>query len=225
MCGERAGGRRCVFGGFPTGRKRSLLGQKLSGAKKDEEVELDMHADFAELEDLAQALGIDAVALESRGAQWSFKIEGSWRGASRIQCRDLFDKVHKGVTEEVEFRGKVLEQLESPSKAMRSVFQGVRDRIPFEKENIPLPDAFLKKWMISAHQGAEPMSDEQVEREYPAMAKGIRCNLETCVRTRRDESEGNGLQEAARAQVREQMAAYGQQMMDPALVDSIARIL
>ena len=214
--------------GFRLDEERfALLGQKLSGAKKDEEVELDMHADFAELEDLAQALGIDAVALESRGAQWSFKIEGIIRvEPAELTAEDLFDKVHKGVTEEVEFRRKVLEQLESSFKGdAERMFQNAMIEYLLEKENIPLPDAFLKKWMISAHQGAEPMSDEQVEREYPAMAKGIRWQLiETCVAEQEEmKVENDDLQEAARAQVREQMAAYGQQMMDPALVDSIAQ--
>lgn len=79
--------------------------------------------------------------------------------------------------------------------------------------------------MISAQEGAEPTTDEQVDQEYPAMAKGIRWQLiETSVAEQEElKVENEDLQEAARALVREQMAAYGQQMMDPALVDSIAQ--
>ena len=204
-----------------------MLSKKLTGAKKDDEVELDVKADFAQLEDAAQALGMDSAHLETHGAQWNFKIEGIIRvEPAEMTAEDLFEKVHKGVTEEAEFRSKVSEQLQASfSGDAERMFQNAMIEYLLEKENIPLPDAFLRKWMISAHEGAEPMTDEQVDQEYPAMAKGIRWQLiETSVAEQEElKVENEDLQEAARALVREQMAAYGQQMMDPALVDSIAQ--
>ena len=214
--------------GFRLDEERfTLLSKKLTGAKKDDEVELDVKADFAQLEDAAQALGMDSAHLETHGAQWNFKIEGIIRvEPADMTAEDLFEKVHKGVTEEAEFRSKVSEQLQdSFSGDAERMFQNAMIEYLLEKENIPLPDAFLRKWMISAQEGAEPMTDEQVDQEYPAMAKGIRWQLiETSVAEQEElKVENEDLQEAARALVREQMAAYGQQMMDPALVDSIAQ--
>jgi trigger factor len=214
--------------GFRLDEERfTLLSKKLTGAKKDDEVELDVKADFAQLEDAAQALGMDSAHLETHGAQWNFKIEGIIRvEPAEMTAEDLFEKVHKGVTEEAEFRSKVSEQLQASfSGDAERMFQNAMIEYLLEKENIPLPDAFLRKWMVSAHEGAEPMTDEQVDQEYPAMAKGIRWQLiETSVAEKEElRVENEDLQEAARALVREQMAAYGQQMMDPALVDSIAQ--
>lgn len=214
--------------GFRLDEERfTLLSKKLTGAKKDDEVELDVKADFAQLEDAAQALGMDSAHLETHGAQWNFKIEGIIRvEPADMTAEDLFEKVHKGVTEEAEFRSKVSEQLQASfSGDAERMFQNAMIEYLLEKENIPLPDAFLRKWMISAQEGAEPMTDEQVDQEYPAMAKGIRWQLiETSVAEQEElKVENEDLQEAARALVREQMAAYGQQMMDPALVDSIAQ--
>jgi trigger factor len=214
--------------GFRLDEERfTLLSKKLTGAKKDDEVELDVKADFAQLEDAAQALGMDSAHLETHGAQWNFKIEGIIRvEPAEMTAEDLFEKVHKGVTEEAEFRSKVSEQLQASfSGDAERMFQNAMIEYLLEKENIPLPDAFLRKWMISAQEGAEPMTDEQVDQEYPAMAKGIRWQLiETSVAEQEElKVENEDLQEAARALVREQMAAYGQQMMDPALVDSIAQ--
>jgi trigger factor len=214
--------------GFRLDEERfTLLSKKLTGAKKDDEVELDVKADFAQLEDAAQALGMDSAHLETHGAQWNFKIEGIIRvEPAEMTAEDLFEKVHKGVTEEAEFRSKVSEQLQASfSGDAERMFQNAMIEYLLEKENIPLPDAFLRKWMISTHEGAEPMTDEQVDQEYPAMAKGIRWQLiETSVAEQEElKVENEDLQEAARALVREQMAAYGQQMMDPALVDSIAQ--
>ena len=214
--------------GFRLDEERfTLLSKKLTGAKKDDEIELDVKADFAQLEDAAQALGMDSAHLETHGAQWNFKIEGIIRvEPAEMTAEDLFEKVHKGVTEEAEFRSKVSEQLQASfSGDAERMFQNAMIEYLLEKENIPLPDAFLRKWMISAHEGAEPMTDEQVDQEYPAMAKGIRWQLiETSVAEQEElKVENEDLQEAARALVREQMAAYGQQMMDPALVDSIAQ--
>ncbi len=214
--------------GFRLDEERfTLLSKKLTGAKKDDQVELDVKADFAQLEDAAQALGMDSAHLETHGAQWNFKIEGIIRvEPADMTAEDLFEKVHKGVTEEAEFRSKVSEQLQASfSGDAERMFQNAMIEYLLEKENIPLPDAFLRKWMISAQEGAEPMTDEQVDQEYPAMAKGIRWQLiETSVAEQEElKVENEDLQEAARALVREQMAAYGQQMMDPALVDSIAQ--
>ena len=214
--------------GFRLDEERfTLLSKKLTGAKKDDQVELDVKADFAQLEDAAQALGMDSAHLETHGAQWNFKIEGIIRvEPAEMTAEDLFEKVHKGVTEEAEFRSKVSEQLQASfSGDAERMFQNAMIEYLLEKENIPLPDAFLRKWMISAQEGAEPMTDEQVDQEYPAMAKGIRWQLiETSVAEQEElKVENEDLQEAARALVREQMAAYGQQMMDPALVDSIAQ--
>lgn len=214
--------------GFRLDEERfTLLSKKLTGAKKDDKVELDVKADFAQLEDAAQALGMDLAHLETHGAQWNFKIEGIIRvEPAEMTAEDLFEKVHKGVTEEAEFRSKVSEQLQASfSGDAERMFQNAMIEYLLEKENIPLPDAFLRKWMISAQEGAEPMTDEQVDQEYPAMAKGIRWQLiETSVAEQEElKVENEDLQEAARALVREQMAAYGQQMMDPALVDSIAQ--
>lgn len=214
--------------GFRLDEERfTLLSKKLTGAKKDDEVELDVKADFAQPEDAAQALGMDSAHLETHGAQWNFKIEGIIRvEPAEMTAEDLFEKVHKGVTEEAEFRSKVSEQLQASfSGDAERMFQNAMIEYLLERENIPLPDAFLRKWMVSAHEGAEPMTDEQVGQEYPAMAKGIRWQLiETSVAEQEElKVENEDLQEAARALVREQMAAYGQQMMDPALVDSIAQ--
>ena len=214
--------------GFRLDEERfTLLSKKLTGAKKDDEVELDLKADFAQPEDAAQALGMDSAHLETHGAQWNFKIEGIIRvEPAEMTAEDLFEKVHKGVTEEAEFRSKVSEQLQASfSGDAERMFQNAMIEYLLERENIPLPDAFLRKWMVSAHEGAEPMTDEQVGQEYPAMAKGIRWQLiETSVAEQEElKVENEDLQEAARALVREQMAAYGQQMMDPALVDSIAQ--
>lgn len=214
--------------GFRLDEERfTLLSKKLTGAKKDDEVELDVKADFAQPEEAAQALGMDSAHLETHGAQWNFKIEGIIRvEPAEMTAEDLFEKVHKGVTEEAEFRSKVSEQLQASfSGDAERMFQNAMIEYLLERENIPLPDAFLRKWMVSAHEGAEPMTDEQVGQEYPAMAKGIRWQLiETSVAEQEElKVENEDLQEAARALVREQMAAYGQQMMDPALVDSIAQ--
>lgn len=214
--------------GFRLDEERfSLLSKKLSGAKKDDEIELDIQSDFADKADAAQALGMDAAHLESHGMLWNFKIEGIIRvEPAQMTAEDLFEKVHQGVTEEAEFRNKVSEQLEASFKGdAERMFQNAMIEYLLEKENIPLPDTFLKKWMVSAHEGEEPMSDQQVDQEYPAMAKGIRWQLiETSIAEQEElKVENEDLQEAARALVREQMAAYGQQMMDPALVDSIAQ--
>ena len=214
--------------GFRLDEERfTLLSKKLTGAKKDDEVELDVKADFAQPEDAAQALGMDSAHLETHGAQWNFKIEGIIRvEPAEMTAEDLFEKVHKGVTEEAEFRSKVSEQLQASFTGdAERMFQNAMIEYLLERENIPLPDAFLRKWMVSAHEGAEPMTDEQVGQEYPAMAKGIRWQLiETSVAEQEElKVENEDLQEAARALVREQMAAYGQQMMDPALVDSVAQ--
>jgi len=92
-----------------------------------------------------------------------------------------------------------------------------------DKLDIQLPEQFLKKWMTTAAE--EPISVEQAEEEFPAMAKGIRWQLiENAVSQQEGlKIERTDMEEEARLMVREQMAAYGQSMIDDQLIESLSQ--
>jgi trigger factor len=202
----------------------SQLRELFVGALKEETRVIDVEAHFASLDDAARALGIESSHLQEHGKRFVFTIEGIVRVTPAAVDADLFEKVFPAVTEEAEFREKVKAQIatsfESDSQRM---FENSMVDYLLDKLDIQLPEQFLKKWMTTAAE--EPISLEQAEEEFPAMAKGIRWQLiENAVSQQEGlKVERTDMEEEARLMVREQMAAYGQSMIDDQLIESLSQ--
>lgn len=205
----------------------SKLKTKLVGGKKDDKVMISIKDDFEDSTKAAAVLGIEEAHLGEHSNDVEFTVEGIVRVTPTAMTKeDLFSKVHPDVETEEEFREKVKEQLgNSFSGDSERMFQNKLIEYLLDKMTLPLPEGFLKKWMVVASEGDEPMTDEKVEKEYPAMARGIQWQLiETAVAQQEEiKVEKEDLENSAKDMVREQMAAYGQQVMDDALVTSIAQ--
>lgn len=197
------------------------------GAKKEEVRTIDVDEHFESKADAAKLLGMDEAHLAEHGSKFLFTIEGIVRVTpSEMNKEDLFSKVFPEVETEEEFRSKVKEQLEASFEAdSRRMFENQMIEYLLDKVSIDLPDAFLKKWMITASESEEPMTEEKVEQEYPSMSKGLRWQLiENAIsQTEEVKVEKEDMDNEAKEQVREQMAAYGQSMLDDKLIDSIAQ--
>lgn len=194
------------------------------GARKEETRVIDVEAHFASMEDAARALGIESSHLQEHGKRFVFTIEGIVRVTPAAVDAELFEKVFPSVTDEVEFREKVKAQMaESFEGDSQRMFENSMVDYLLDKMDIQLPEQFLKKWMTTAAE--EPISIEQAEEEFPAMAKGIRWQLiENAVSQQEGlKVERADMEEEARLMVREQMAAYGQSMIDDQLIQSLSQ--
>ncbi|MFM7901844.1 MAG: hypothetical protein ACKPAD_07635, partial [Bacteroidota bacterium] len=101
---------------------------------------------------------------------------------NRVDLADLnqefFDKIYgEGiVTSEEEFRNKVREQLESfyMQDSDFKLKHDMEDHLLAELD-IKLPDTFLRKWLSTEVE--KPLSEEQLEKEYPSYSRGMKLRL------------------------------------------------
>jgi trigger factor len=92
----------------------------------------------------------------------------------------LFDKIYgPGIVNSLEeFREKVRKELQDfADKSAANKFKDDIYLALMEKTDVKLPDAFLKKFIKASNE--KPISDEQIEQEYPQFEKGLKWNLIT----------------------------------------------
>lgn len=149
---------------------------------------------------------------EQIGEEFSMTIEKVSRMQKAELNAEFFAKVWPGgeVTDEASAR----EALQKDMMGYLSQMEGSKinsklyEKILGETQ-MNLPDDFLKRWIKDNNE--KPLSEEQLESEYPAFSKGIRWSLIV-----KKISKDNNLQasfeevnEASKAILREQFAQYG----------------
>jgi trigger factor len=102
----------------------------------------------------------------------------------------------------------------------RDLVEGILDNV-----HIDMPDAFLKRWIAAANEN--PLTEEQIEKEYPSYARGMRWQLietkiaeENNIKISQDELfafTGNS--------IRQQYAQYGLELDDEQLEPMVRNAL
>ncbi len=92
--------------------------------------------------------------------------------------QELFDKVFGpgNVNSEAEFREKVKLDMERmfTNESERKLKHDTEDILLAETQ-MSLPDEFLKRWLKAMSE--KPLTDEQIESEYPSYARGLKSRL------------------------------------------------
>ena len=128
--------------------------------------------------DTSAMLGITKEEAEAIDSKFNFRIGEVKHMEAHEVNQELFDKIYGEGTckDEAEFRGKVAEDL-------GKMFVGDTDRVfqravidkLMAKTEMPLPDEFLKRWILQTNE--KPLSTEQLEAEYPEYAKSLKWQL------------------------------------------------
>ncbi|GGI23521.1 trigger factor [Pedobacter mendelii] len=151
--------------------------KSLIGLKKDDEVTIDIQKALEDAAVIAKALNIseeDASELKS-----NFKL--SVKNVNRLEEADLnqefFDKLfgEGTVTDEVGFREKITEEVESMFKqdAERQLSNDIYEQL-LQKHNFELPDEFLRRWLKATN---EKLTDEELAEGYDDFAKNLKWTL------------------------------------------------
>ncbi len=125
--------------------------------------------------------------------------------------QEFFDKIYgPGVIDsEEKFRERLKNELEdyAHSSTNNQLKKDIYDSL-MEKNNIALPDAFLKRFIKVSNE--KPISDEQIEQEYPAFEKGLRWNLITAKIAKENgiNIEQEDIKNFSREQLKKQLAMY-----------------
>ncbi len=204
------------------------LSKSLTGIKVGESVELNP-AKIGTLQNTTAWLGIE----EAQAAEMKTDFKYTVEKINRMQPADLnqefFDKLYgKDVIKtEKEFRDKIKEELENSFKNnTEQLFnRDVQDTL-IEKAKINLPDAFLKRWLMTANE--KPVTEEQIEKEYDQYALGLKWQLieNKIIKENNLEVTREAVVEHTKGLIKQQMAGMGQNFMEDAeLTDTANRVL
>jgi trigger factor len=125
--------------------------------------------------------------------------------------QELFDKIYGpgAVNSLDEFKEKMRNELEgyAVSSANNKYKEAIYNHL-MENTEIQLPDAFLKKFIKSSNE--KPISDEQIEQEYPAFVKGLKWNIITSNIAKDNEIkiEMEDIKEFSKNALRQQLMMY-----------------
>ena len=150
----------------------------LIGAKIDDKFDLNTKQISDNAKELSTKLGIDQGTAENLKCKFRFTVKTINRLIPAELNTELFEKIYgpNVVNSVEEFRGKISEELSS--MFTRDAEQRLRSDITGEllnKTNLSLPDVFLKRWLVYANE--KPVTNEQVEEEYPMYARQLRWQL------------------------------------------------
>ncbi len=120
----------------------------------------------------------DLSKLDAVGDKFKLTLNNITRSVPAAINEEFFVKVYgeNGPKTEAEMRASIKGDLESyfdgqtDSYLVNDIYKAI-----IENANFPLPDEFLKRWIDVTNEN--PISAEDVEKEYPQFAKSLRWNL------------------------------------------------
>ncbi len=132
-------------------------------------------ADFAGLFHVSE----EEVEAANAAEAFNFRIAEIRRMEKHAVDQELFDKAfgeEEGITNEADFRARVAKDIEQSfvGRSDHLFFLDVSKKL-METLDLPLPDAFLKRYLKTTSK--DELTDEQIEEEYKKVAKGLHWQL------------------------------------------------
>ena len=127
--------------------------------------------------EIAGLLRIDKEKIENISETYRMTIKEISRFYPAEIDQDLFDKIYgeNTVKTEEEFNKKIEEEIAASLKGESNykLMQDIRNMV-IEKTDIPLPEDFLKKWLLKVN---ENTTSEQIEKEFDSFKKDLKWQL------------------------------------------------
>lgn len=154
------------------------LREKLSGLKVGDKVDLNPRKVSHSKADMAAMLGIKPEQVDAVKNEFRFTVSEIKRIEPADLNQEFFDKMFgEGQINSIEdMKVRVANDL-------KSMFANDSDKV-FDRDVIEhllnsiemkLPDNFIKRWIQATNE--KPVTDEQIERDYPSYARGLRWQL------------------------------------------------
>lgn len=196
----------------------------LTGKKVGESVELDVKKAFKKEFNVGGLLKTSDEVIGNTSGAFALTIEEISMLTPAEMNQELFDKVfgEGTIADEKAFLARIKEDAEKMfiGESERKFYEDLRG-VVLKKTKFDLPDDFLKRWMQTS--GEKPISEEEVEKEYPNMKDGLKWQLveNKVVRDNNIEITRDELKDFAKTMIMRQMAQYGQ-LPESVDLDSIA---
>tara|TARA_B100000575_G_scaffold293330_1_gene304371 strand:- start:1234 stop:2589 length:1356 start_codon:yes stop_codon:yes gene_type:complete len=197
----------------------------LTGVKVGDDRRINPHDVSKGHEDLGKMLGITHEQAQSLTSDFKFEVKEIKRLTPAENDQGLWDKVlgKDVVNNDKDFRLKVADELKSQfDRDAEHVFRRrfVVDLI--EYMNIQMPDSFLKRWIQMNNEN--PLTDEQLEKEYPSYADSMRWQLlqQAIMKDADLRVSGEELEVEAKKVIGAQYAQYGMPL-EGEMLDNFAK--
>lgn len=189
----------------------STILKKLIGLKKDDQVTVNLRKalnnDFAQI---AKLLKIEEAAASELSADFQLTVKNVNRLEESDLNQEFYDKIfgEGEVTDEAGFRAKIKAEVESmfEQDADRQLSNDIYAQL-LQKEEISLPDDFLKRWLKATN---EKLTDEELAQGYDDFAKNLRWTLieNKIMKDNNIEIKYEDVFQAAKQRLRAQFAMY-----------------
>jgi len=201
---------------------------KLTGAKKEDKIVLNVNDLYETGLDKSVSLGIDKDAAETFNSNLQLTVKNIARLDDAALDQELFDKIYGPgiVNSEEEFRNKVKHELGLMFQVDADKFlQAEIEKTLVDSLGIDLPDAFLKRWLLAVNE--KPISEEQLEKEYPIYAKSMQWKLieNKIIKDNSITVSAEEAMQEASGYIRSEYAKYGQQANDEEVSKIAASLL
>ena len=156
--------------------KDEALKAQLIGLKKDAEITLDIFKLFNDNSSvIGSSLGISKEAVADLNKTFKLKVKEISRRIPAAINQDLFNQVLGDgvVATEEEFKAKIKENLEAyyRSESDHHV-EHMLTHLLSDKHEVPLPDAFLKRWLLSTKE--DNYNEENIDERYVNESKVLK---------------------------------------------------
>ena len=196
----------------------------LNGKSVGDKVTIDSSRAFKKEFNLANLLDTDEAGLKNSTGKFELDIIEISELIPAEMNQDLFDKVfgEGAVKGKDEFYERIKQDAEQMfvGESDRKFLEDIKEKV-LSKTKFDLPDEFLKKWLRTNQEN--PVSEEQVEEEYPNLKENMKWQLvENKVMRENDIEIGEEeILEYTKGLIANQMRQYGQEP-DPENLAGIA---
>lgn len=186
---------------------------KLLGVKREDKIVISVDELYETALDKSVSLGLDKEIAESTHCNLQLIVKNISRLEDAELNQELFDKVYgEGkVNSEEEFKNKIREELGMMFSADAEKFlrTEVENKL-VEKINLNLPDAFLKRWLMTVNE--KPITEEELEKDYPNYSKTMQWRLieNKIIKDNAITVSGDEAKEEAKLFIKSEYARYGQ---------------
>jgi trigger factor len=205
--------------------KNEAIKNEFLGATKGKEFDVNVFDLFDNSEtEISHALGINKLTVGDISKNFKVTINEIKRNGLAEINKELFDKAY------TDGSVNTIEELKEPLKTeLQAYFGGQADHL-FEhelvdslvaKQNITLPDSFLKRWLMDRH--ADKFTAENVDHNYEHEAQYLRNHLfeEKVLSSAGVKVEEADIKAAALNYTRSMFGAYGNSGLNDELLESI----
>ena len=149
-----------------------------AAAKVGDVIKFNPQTAFQNESEMSSFLKISKEEAKENKSDFQFTVTAITRYKEADVNQELFNKVfgEGNITSEEDFRNKIIDGLKGPlhSDSLYKFGLDVREAILKKLENVALPEAFLKRWLLATNENLTP---EKVDADFPKTLENLKMDL------------------------------------------------